>query len=743
MAKKRVLDLLDDGRPLSGPLFDSLAQRLEHAPEDPGAGTRIGPYRTVRSLGRGGMASVYLAERADGEFEQSVALKLVGGAGTGGERNELLKRERQILARLQHPRIARLLDGGTTTDGMSWFAMEPVDGTRIDAWCDARALSLQARVRLLLEVCDAVAFAHAQLLVHRDLKPSNVLVTATGEVKLLDFGIAGMLETGGGSSEAPRALSPGWASPEQLAGLSVGTASDIWQLGRMLERLLPARAPHDPQLDAIVARATRTTPEHRYATVIEFAADLRNWLEGRAVLAYRQDGLYRLQRFAARHRLGTGVAIAAMLAFIALATLFAWRLAEERNSALRAAERAEATSEFLVGLFHSALPNLAPGVELSVTDVLGQAEIQLMTLDGEHSALLQQPELRAHLLGTVAEVYLSMQRYPEAERLLLEAVRSGATSAPADQIRLATRWRDLARAQWRVDRFDSALDSARQAAALIPAGAEHAELRALLVNTQAAIAARLARFDEALRLEQRVLDMPASELDPNHRVRAFAQMNRAAALRGLRRWEDSAAASGAAVAIARANLGHLHTDTLAIEASHAQNLVRLGRTVEGLELARSAFAGVSEIMRARGMAALDRGTYAETLRLAGEVDDALREARTAIDEEIARTGDSSLSASGPRLTLGQTLIASGQAAEAAPLLEAALQVRAEKLAPDHPDVAEARTALGQARCTAGELEIGSTDLAAALASYERLPYAAADAARARAALAACGVKSAR
>src|SRR5688500_8009059 len=192
------LDFLTPGGGLQGPLFASLLDRLLRGPAEREPGSRVGPYRIVAKLGHGGMAIVYLAERADGEFEQRVALKLVrADPGFSPEdARELLRRERQILASLQHPRIARLLDGGTTDDGALWFAMEAVEGERIDRWCDARHAALPARLGLFLQVCDAVQFAHAHLLVHRDLKPSNILVTRDGEVKLLDFGIAAIAQPG-------------------------------------------------------------------------------------------------------------------------------------------------------------------------------------------------------------------------------------------------------------------------------------------------------------------------------------------------------------------------------------------------------------------------------------------------------------------------------------------------------------------------------------------------------------------
>ena len=242
---------LEPGGARAGPLFASLLAKLDRDREVLAAGLRVGPYRIVEQLGRGGMAVVYLAER-DGK---RVALKV----NASNEARELLRRERQILSELHHPHIARLLDGGTTDDGLVWFAMELVRGARIDVAC--RRLPHAVRLRLFLDVCDAVQFVHQRGLVHRDLKPSNILVTEEGRVKLIDFGIAVFAD------ERPLpAFTPGWASPEQRQGDPISSASDIWQLGRLLALIEGERA--------IVERATNEDPALRYSSAGELAADV-------------------------------------------------------------------------------------------------------------------------------------------------------------------------------------------------------------------------------------------------------------------------------------------------------------------------------------------------------------------------------------------------------------------------------------------------------------------------------------
>ncbi|MDF2776434.1 MAG: protein kinase, partial [Geminicoccaceae bacterium] len=273
-------------------------------------GLRVGAYRVVREAGHGGMGVVYLAERADDQYQHRVALKLMRGGAAPVADEHLARRfleERQILATLEHPGIARLLDGGVTDDGLPWFAMEYVEGTAIDRYCDTHGLTIDERLTLFSDVCHAVAFAHRNLVVHRDLKPSNILVTEQGEVKLLDFGIAKLLaRMENGAEDAPptqtasRALTPAYASPEQIRGDRVATASDVYSLGVILYELLTGKRPYAPSgrspheveravldepveppsivaperlrralrgdLDAIVLAAMRKEPERRYAS---------------------------------------------------------------------------------------------------------------------------------------------------------------------------------------------------------------------------------------------------------------------------------------------------------------------------------------------------------------------------------------------------------------------------------------------------------------------------------------------
>ena len=331
-------------------------------------GQQLGPYRLLRELGSGGMGVVFLAERADGHYQHQVALKLAGyGMGMSSDR---FRTERQILAKLQHPNIARLLDGGTSGSGRPYFVMEYIQGEPIDRYCQTRQLPLPEILPLFCTVCDAVQYAHQNLIVHRDLKPSNILVTAEGVPKLLDFGIAKLLapmqygveKTVTATGISP--MTPEFATPEQVRGRPVTAASDVYTLGIILYKLLTGRRAYEfnstdltaiarticetevtppskiaapplrnrlrGDLDNILLRALRKEPRHRYPSVQQLADDLRCYLNGQAVSASKPTLRYRSAKFLKRHALGVslaGLTLCALLAGV-IATTWQWRNAQ-------------------------------------------------------------------------------------------------------------------------------------------------------------------------------------------------------------------------------------------------------------------------------------------------------------------------------------------------------------------------------------------------------------------------------
>jgi len=400
---------------LDRPAAERLASQPLERPDDHWVGQRVGAYEILARIGRGGMGEVYRARRADAQFDKEVAIKLVRAGYDTSFVLERFKAERQILAGLEHPGIARLLDGGVTDAGLPFLVMELVDGEPIDAYCERHALPLAARLRLFRAVCAAVSYAHQHLVVHRDLKPANILVTADGTVKLLDFGIAKLLEgpsgeiAGGATVTAFTALTPAFSSPEQVLGLPITTASDVYSLGVVLFHLLTGRSPYrerlvstqdairhvvdtepvtpsaaareappaggqrltpDRDLDDITLKALRKEPRHRYASVEQLSEDIERYLTGQPVAAHGDQFSYRAGKFVRRHKVEIGAAAVVALALVGgvvaagRAASIARQQAEiaraERARAERRLEDIRKISDTMIFDIHDAIQNL-PG----------------------------------------------------------------------------------------------------------------------------------------------------------------------------------------------------------------------------------------------------------------------------------------------------------------------------------------------------------------------------------------------
>jgi hypothetical protein len=350
---------------------------------DPLIGRTVGPYRVVREIGRGGMGCVYLAQRADDQFRRRVALKAVDPKLVDRQTLHRFENERQTLATLDHPNIIKLIDGGTTEDGLPWLVMDYVEGDTIDKYCETHKPRLADRLKVFRTICAAVHYAHQNLIIHRDLKPSNILMTPAGVPKLLDFGIAKLLRpefmphTVGHTRTDMRPMTPQFASPEQIRGLLVTTSSDIYSLGVLLYYLVTGRQPHtgaslldlqraicetEPEkpsavaaskedaigrdLDNIVLKAMRKEPQRRYASADHLGEDIRRYLEGEPVTARKDTVLYRASKFIKRNRVAVAAASLAAIALMAT-TAFAWheKIAAQQQRALAESKAAEADRE--------------------------------------------------------------------------------------------------------------------------------------------------------------------------------------------------------------------------------------------------------------------------------------------------------------------------------------------------------------------------------------------------------------
>jgi serine/threonine-protein kinase len=445
------------------------------------AGEQVGPYRLIREVGRGGMADVWLAERSDGTFERKVALKLPRITRLRNDLAVRFARERDILARLEHPNIARLYDAGVDASRLPYLAMEFVDGAPITRYCDALQLDVATRLRLLAQALDAVQFAHANLVIHRDLKPSNILVTADGQVRLLDFGIAKLLADDDLARESKltqlsgRALTPDYASPEQIRGQPLTTGTDVYSLGVVLFELLtggrPYRLTHDSpaqleqailaadparpgarvddaaakkrgttarglaralagDLDTIILKALAKEPARRYPTVGALAADLQRHLAGEAVRARPASFGYRAQKFIVRNRIAVGAAGAVVVALIAATAMSLWQMQLARAQA----QRAEQVKRLVLSIFEEADTYSASGGSRQTTavDLLEQARTHLT------GTVINDPAIRVELLTSIGISLTGLGANREAAQVLEEAAALGRERLGADHLRTLT-----------------------------------------------------------------------------------------------------------------------------------------------------------------------------------------------------------------------------------------------------------------------------------------------------------------
>jgi eukaryotic-like serine/threonine-protein kinase len=448
-------------------------------------GTEVGPYRLLRPIGEGGMGAVWLAERTDGTLKRKVALKLPRLAWAQ-DLAVRMARERDILAGLEHPNIARLYDAGVDAVGRPWLAIEYVEGRDLTAFCDTARLDLRARVRLFLQVLEAVQYAHGNLVIHRDLKPANILVTPRGEARLLDFGIArleeGAVEAGPDLTRTgASAMTPRYASPEQVQGARLTVASDLYSLGVVLHELLTGETPYvlrresraeyeqaivesdlrvpsrlkvtevaaaargtTPEriardlrgdLDAVLLRALARAPAARYASAAAFRDDLERWLEGRTVTALPPSRLHSLRKFVARNRLAVAASAAAVLALVAVsvvAVLQAQRATRSAELARAETAKANATNEFLLSIFRRADPTERGGRDATAKELLSEAESQL------DAKVLSDPRLKADILGTLDSVWLNLGEPRRAQAVLEKRtpmlLSEGDTEGAADSI---------------------------------------------------------------------------------------------------------------------------------------------------------------------------------------------------------------------------------------------------------------------------------------------------------------------
>ena len=700
----RTRDTLLDG--FAADLFDPAD--LDQALGADDAGAQVGPWVLGERIGAGGMGTVYRATR-DGDFEQTVALKRIK---PGMDSEAVLARfraERQILARLDHPGIARLLDGGLDADGRPYFAMELVDGEPITDLADARRLSVGDRLELFAQTCEAVAYAHRQLVVHRDLKPSNVLVSGDGRVKLLDFGIARLLSDDaddGLTRTGHRVLTPATAAPEQVRGEPPTTATDVYALGGLLYRLLCGALPLDPglsasaleravletvpaapstrvtasaaaargitetalakrlrgDLDTICGKALRKEPERRYGSAAELLADVRRHLAGLPVEARPATARYRAGLFARRHRVGLAATVASLLA-VGLVTALAFaRVSAERDRAQTEADKAAEVSAFLASILEGADPYQTAGDTLSAFDLLerGAARIE--------EDLADQPDVQAAMQHVMGGVYENLGRYEEAEALLV-----------------------------------AALDTRRRLY-----GSDHLDV----AETERALGIVYRRIRDGERAEpllRHALDVQRRRLGPDDPEAAYTQRHLASLLRNRGEYDEAERLYRASLASFRTTLGDEHPDVLDVKNSLSVLLEQTGQFDEAVGLMREVVAAQRQ-QAAQSETGVDASlsatlaTLGTLLREQGDLDGAEAAAREALALNQSVFGEVHPQTATSMRNLASILRDRRQYDEAGRLYQAALDIRRAALGPDHPRVANLLNSFGKLRAEEGDLD---------------------------------------
>lgn len=685
--------------------------------------TRIGPYRVVREIGRGGMATVFLAERADGAFDQAVALKIMRlGVGTGAaDDKELIARflqERQILARLEHPNVARLIDGGFTPNGRPYLAMEYVEGQPITTYCDRRQLDVDARLALFVGVCEAVHYAHQRLIVHRDLKPSNTLVTADGRVKLLDFGIAKLLD------EAPvatvtrvggSALTPAYAAPEQVRGDRVTTATDVYALGAMLyelltgrrslhvsrstpaelERAICERAPERPsaaaaQTDSEAARARRTRPDRlgrrlrgdidtvllralekdpvrRYPSVDALVEDIRRHRAGLPILARPTGTVYRVRKFVARHRIGVAAGILVLLSLTGGLVGTAW----QARVAAREAAKAREVSRFLASIFEVADPARTNPADITARELLDRGAARV---DSELVAL---PDVQASMMSLLGRVYRQLAVYDGARPLLERAL-------------------SLQRSLY---------------------GSRSAEVAGTLAEL-AALSLNQGRPDDAERLHREALSMRRDVLGSGHPDVGNSLRELAGVLRMRGKHDEAEGLQREALAIHQRHHGAVHSEVASDLDGLGGILRERGQLAPAVTTLRQALEMNHRLL---GPDHLETNTVMNNLAIAlfqsGELAEAERLYRQVLAFDLRRLGEQHPNTATVRNNLAFILRERGEYEEAVRLYRAVLDFDRRELAPVHPYTATVLYNLGTVLHLRGELDESERCLREALEMF--------------------------
>jgi len=733
-------------------------QRLGESAQEAGAGElRLGPWLLGERIGRGGMGDVYRARRADGTFEQQAAVKLLQPEAI--EQLERFRAERQILARLEHPGIARLLDGGIAPDGRPYMVMEYVEGMPITDFCASTHATLGERLALFRQVCEAVAYAHRNLIVHRDLKPSNILVTAERQVKLLDFGIAKPIDsrTAHLTRAAEAVLTPMCAAPEQLTGKPVTTATDVYALGLLLFSLLTGRHPWPAaegfvvlalrlsgkavpppsrvaadnaaapvpaqliqgDLDAVVAKALREEPAQRYPTVDALKRDIDHHLAGEPVRAREGARLYVMSRLLRRYRWPAAALVLVILSLAFGLGMAAWQahLANiERDIAVRDAQREEAVRYSLTRLFRSAISDHS-GTEPATAK--GMIDNSAQRVLAEYR---DQPQLAGTLVLTLADLYGSLEDVNGAGALLSGYLRqAGPASDPAVVADARTKMANIELLSGHPDRARQLLDQAQ--AFLDQQGERYPEERLEALGIRAKLQRQQGDLPGSIAASRKAIEARIAYTGRNHRETAILYNSLAISLTANNQLEGALAAYRQALDIYRAvNLGD-DLDAQVVLANIGSLDFRIGRLNEAQNVLSAAIARERALAGDSAAVAAAMGYLGKVQSIRDEPKQAVATLTQAVEVAQRYTGATSPVTMQNRLFLGEAQLASGDLGAARGTLETTAAAALAQYGPRHLIVARLQLAQGRVLLADGYLAEGIARIDAAIAGLRKMGLA--------------------
>jgi len=698
------------------------------------SGRVLGPWRLLHQIGRGGMGSVYVGERADGAFEQRVAIKFLGRGIASPELLVRFRQERQILARLEHPNIARLVDGGVTEDGLWWFAMEYVDGLPITAWCEAHRASTRSALELFQQVCRAVQYAHRNLVIHRDLKPSNILVSAAGEVKLLDFGIAKILEPEGsgtgGSAEpigAPRApeealltavaMTPTYAAPEQIRGEPPTTATDVYALGVVLYEMLTETRPYqlktgsleeirravldeEPEppsarrkragigrdLDNIVLTAMRKEPERRYPSVEALSDDVQRHLEGGAVRASGRTFRYLASKFVRRNR----VPVAATALVLLALSVGLYATARQRDLAKLEAAKATELKEFALNLFRVSAPEAGAGARVTARELLDRGALRV------ERELKGHPAIQAEMWDLLGSVYKTLDLFPQAAGMFRKSVATRRTLRGQPDSLLSNSIRELGSCIYENGDLAAGEPLLREAMAIDRKryGEVHQRV-AIAAGELAVLLNRMGRTAEAESLFHHVIRIDSLTVGMNHTNTATDLANLGMLLYYDSRYQDAVPYVARALAIRERLVGRRHIETATGIDQLASCLAGVGETDSAIALGKEALS-----IRRQWLApdhpdiAHSLSNTGSTMRDAGQFEEGERLMREALAIRLRSLDPKDPTIAQSHNDLAVVFYRERQLDSAAVHFDQAIRVWAHTLPLTHPNVLTCRGNLG-------------------------------------------------